>query len=155
MASRGIVRIWDAWTRSSRAFQRSRVWPIAMPHRGVSFDRVDYVILRELIHGGPRRLCDLAEATKLRTPHASRVVDSLVRSGTLCRTVPEDDRRVTIIDLSPAGRDLGKDIEIDMLGLVRERLAHFEESDILKFAELFSRFADEVVGWADEPASTT
>lgn len=151
-ADEAIAHILSAWIRSERAFQRSHVWPIETPIKGVSLDRVDYAIFRELFHGGPRRLSDLAKLTNMSGSHASRVVDTLVRCNLLSRTTPDGDRRVTIIDLSPDGRALISDIEGRFLELVRARISAFSSSDISKFAELFGRFADQVVEWVGDIA---
>jgi len=149
-ALQAMTQILGAWIRSERYFQRSKVWPVATPIDGLRLDRLDYVILRELIYGGPRRLSDLAKAMAMTNSHMSRVVDNHVRWGLLSRTVPDDDRRVTIIDVSPLGREIGRSVENSFRGLLAARLARFDEADIVKFAELFTRFADEVVGWAED-----
>jgi DNA-binding MarR family transcriptional regulator len=147
-----LTLIIGAWIKSERYFQRSNVWPIQTARDGLRLDRLDYVLLRELIYGGPRRLSDLARVISLTNSHTSRVVDNHVRRGLLSRTVPDDDRRVTIIDVSPTGRAVGRAVEDEFKGLLAARLANFDEPDIVKFAELFTRFSDEVAGWAEESA---
>lgn len=149
-ATQAMATVLQSWIRSSRAFQRSGVYPLHSTVVDVTLDRVSYALLRELAHGGPRRLGDLAQATSMTASHASRTVDSLVRRGLVARTVPDGDRRVTVLDVTEVGHQVGREIERRFLALLSQRFTSFDEADLIAFGALFHRFADVLVRWSEE-----
>ena len=90
----------DAVLASSRAL-------VALSARSIA-DNTDvtlpqYRMLVVLDHG-PSSLTALAEALDVIPSTAMRMVDRLVAAGLLQRTVPREDRRVTRLELTDAGR---------------------------------------------------
>lgn len=152
-----VSGVLDSWVRATRAFSTAGVYPVDTGIPGARLDRPSHAMLRELVQRGPRRLGDLALASNLGVSHASRLVAVLVRHGLVERTIPEDDRRVTILNATPAGHRVGKRIERQFLGLINQRMACFDEREAVEFATHFKRFADQMVVWsadAEEPGST-
>jgi|GEM_PF-2681004 len=144
----------DAWVRAARAFGAAGVYPVETGVPGVRLDRPAYTMLRELNQRGPRRLGDLAMASSLGVSHASRLVESLVRDGLVERTIPTDDRRVTILAVTSEGNRAAGLIEQRFCGLIADRLRGFGEDEAINFATLFQRFADQLVTWADTTATS-
>jgi DNA-binding MarR family transcriptional regulator len=143
-----VAGVLDAWVRAARAFAAAGVYPVATGIPGVQLDRPAYTMLRELDQRGPRRLGDLASASNLGVSHASRLVEGLVREGLVERTIPTGDRRVTILAVTPEGSRVASKVERQFRGLITDRLAGFDEREIIDFATLFQRFAGELVTWS-------
>jgi DNA-binding MarR family transcriptional regulator len=145
-----VVKLLNSWIRSELAFRGRQVYRLHTAEDGTGIDRVRYLILRQLFHGGPRRLSDLADAVTLTPSHASRVVDSLVKQGLVDRTVPDGDRRVTLLSVSDDGRALMEVIDAQARRLIAERLAcaGFTQAEAARFGEYLERFADETERWA-------
>lgn len=151
-----VTRFLDAWIRSGRAFRGRQVWELHRAPDGSRVDRLRYLALRELVHGGPRRLTEIADILSMTRSHASRMVDSLVRRGLGERTVPDGDRRVTLISATPTARALLAEIDADSRQLIADRLAGFSPAEAATFSTYFSRFADEVERWSQSvPAATS
>lgn len=143
-----IGQFLNAWIRSERGFRGRQVWRLHTAEDGTGIDRVRYLILRELVHGGPRRLSELADNLAMTTSHASRVVDSLVRRGLAERSIPEGDRRVTLVSVTGTGRDLLGGIDDTSRRLIADRLAVFTDEEAAQLSDLFDRFATEVMRWS-------
>jgi homoprotocatechuate degradation regulator HpaR len=63
-------------------------------------------VLRVLADGGPLDAGGIAESALLYAPSVTRIVRELVDRGLLSRTTSEHDRRRSVIEITPAGRDL-------------------------------------------------
>ena len=149
-----VSGVYESWVRATRAFATAGVYPVETGISGVRLDRVTHSMLRELTQGGPRRLGDLALASNLGVSHASRLVEGLVREGLVERTIPADDRRVTILDVSRTGRRVCEKVERQFLGLIADRLSDFADREIIDFATQFQRFADELAVWSGLASSS-
>ena len=151
-----VAALLDAWVRSELAFRGHRVEQLHTAHDGTGIDRVRYLILREIFYGGPGRLSYIAERVSLTPSHASRVVDSLVRRRLIERTVPDGDRRVKMLSLSPDGRDLMGRIDAQGRELLAERLtcAGFSSREATEFSGYFQRFAAETERWSTSLPAT-
>lgn len=67
----------------------------------------DYDVLHQLSnHGSPMRMGDLAERLLVANSSCNRIVGRLVGGGFLERSHGETDRRVVLVDLTPAGKRL-------------------------------------------------
>ncbi len=62
-----------------------------------------FVALR-LLAAAPLRVGELAQAVEIRTPSAVALVDSLVDRGLALRQPDPHDGRVSVVELTPAGR---------------------------------------------------
>ena len=94
-------------------------------------------ILFQLRAAGPLAVRDLAARLNVTAPAVSPVVDQLVRRQMLSRGEQADDRRVTIVDLTPKGRAF-----IDSALLVRNErllaaLARLNEGELATVVDAF------------------
>lgn len=64
--------------------------------------------LRAVAETGPSRVQDVAAALVITIGGASKAVDRLVAQGLCARRANPDDRRSSIVELTPAGQDLLK-----------------------------------------------
>jgi MarR family 2-MHQ and catechol resistance regulon transcriptional repressor len=94
---------------------------------GLSVAAGEVVVRLGAAPGGSLGMLELAFATCLHHSAVSRIVDRLERRKLVVRRLSSEDRRVTLIDLTEAGREL-------MWGL----LAAFEESVQQDFARFLS-----------------
>jgi DNA-binding MarR family transcriptional regulator len=97
-----VTELVDAVLASSRAL-------VALSARSIA-DNTDvtlpqYRMLVVLDHA-PSNLTLLAAALDVIPSTAMRMVDRLAGAGLIKRTVPEEDRRVTHLELTPAGRQV-------------------------------------------------
>lgn len=147
-----VVKLLNSWIRSEMSFRGRQVYRLHTAEDDTGIDRIRYLILRQLVHDGPGRLSDVAEAVSLTLSHASRVVNNLVELGLVARTVPDVDRRVKMLDVTAKGRDLMRTIEGNSRQLIAERLAcaGFTDDDAIRFADYYEWFANETQRWAAE-----
>lgn len=61
--------------------------------------------LSVLISGGPMRLGELAELSRVSQPTASKLVESLDARGWVVRTTDPTDARASLVDVTPVGSD--------------------------------------------------
>jgi len=73
-------------------------------HEEDSIDPAQIGILMSLAQG-PLTLTELARQHHVTPPTASRSVNLLVKAGLVTRTVPEDNRRITLLALTPEGNN--------------------------------------------------
>ncbi|MGN6358533.1 MAG: MarR family transcriptional regulator [Novosphingobium sp.] len=63
-------------------------------------------VLRVLADGGPLDASGIAESALLYAPSVTRIVRELVDRGLLSRATSESDRRRSVIEITPVGREL-------------------------------------------------
>lgn len=61
-------------------------------------------IVCQLGKTGPKRMTDIADHASVSMPSATGVIDRMVKAGLVQRFEDPRDRRVTMVELSPAGR---------------------------------------------------
>lgn len=64
---------------------------------------VHAMLMRALLANGSLKMADIASLLAIKPPAASAVVDALEHRGLVTRTPSADDRRVTLVSLTPAG----------------------------------------------------
>ena len=84
----------------------------------------------------------LADYLRLDRSSVSGLIDRAERRGLVARRTSEDDARVTLIDLAPAGREIGARLAIgvsDRLGLLLESVEPAERAGLVRMAESILR----------------
>jgi DNA-binding MarR family transcriptional regulator len=69
---------------------------------------------------GPCSMIELSTALRIDASSATRAVDRLVAAGTASRRRSDDDGRTVVVELTPEGRELARQ-------LTRERLRHLSK----------------------------
>jgi MarR family 2-MHQ and catechol resistance regulon transcriptional repressor len=98
------VHTWLVLWRATRAVE-------ARAHRsieGVGLCASDFAILESLLHKGPLAVSALGKKVLLTTGSITTAVDRLAKRGLVARRDDPDDRRVRLVELTPAGRRLIK-----------------------------------------------
>lgn len=89
----------------------------------------------------------LADALGVHRSSATRMCDRLVQRDFVHRWVPDDNRREVLLELTPAGRLLIKEVSDrrrDEIGEIVSRLRPAERTTLLKSLALFSSAAGEL-----------
>jgi homoprotocatechuate degradation regulator HpaR len=80
--------------------------PIRPLLREAGFTDQQWRVLRVLADGGPLDAGGIAQSALLYAPSVTRIVRELVERGLLSRATSAHDRRRSVIEITPAGRDL-------------------------------------------------
>ncbi|GAB3622214.1 MarR family transcriptional regulator [Mariniluteicoccus endophyticus] len=103
-----------------------------------------YWLLHVLENQGPMRLTDLAVACDLDNSTISRHARTLETTGWVARTPDLDDRRATLLAISPEGARALAEARNERRALITERLSAWSPDDVLTMTDLLSRLADEL-----------
>lgn len=98
----------------------------------------------DALAGGPRTVSELAEATGVDQPRASRLVADAADRGLVRRGVDPADARRALIELTDAGRAFLTEAHSTRRSAVETALAEFTPDETARFAELLDRF---VAAW--------
>ncbi len=79
---------------------------------------------------GPKRVSDVAAILGVKAPAASAMVDHLCADGLVERADDPDDRRVTIVSLTTAGRETFEQAEEQRRTLMRRYCSVLSEEDV-------------------------
>jgi DNA-binding MarR family transcriptional regulator len=101
-----------------------------------------YRALVVLASRGPRRIADLAEALDVAPSTAGRMGDRLVRKGLVRRHRARGDRRVVLVSVTPAGRQVVDEATRRRRALIADILARLPAQAQRAVAEAFREFAD-------------
>jgi DNA-binding MarR family transcriptional regulator len=91
---------------------------------------------------GPRRIAGLAEALDVAPSTAGRMCDRLVRKGLVRRHRARGDRRVVLVSVSPAGRQVVDDATGRRRELIADILGRLPASGQRAVAQALRVFAD-------------
>jgi DNA-binding MarR family transcriptional regulator len=103
--------------------------------------------LLDALEAGARTVSELADATGVDQPRASRLVADAAERGLLRRGVDPQDARRAVIELTPAGRAHLADAHQTRRLAVESALAAFSREETAQFADLLDRF---VAAWPRE-----
>ncbi|MCD9622952.1 MarR family winged helix-turn-helix transcriptional regulator [Rhabdothermincola salaria] len=116
---------------------------------GYSLEGPYYATLARLGLGGPCTVSQLAEGLGLELSTISRRVKALEERGLVTRAIDTDDRRISHLDLTPAGRELFEALSASWREMLAEVLTDWPASDVDDLARLFSRFAHDLESFAE------
>lgn len=155
-----LVRIWEftelvaASARSTH--QRDRVLRAA----GVAVAPASFGVLRLLRRHGPSSMGEIARRVGVDQSTATRQVRPLEDHGLVSRSADPDDRRVAMLEITPAGLDVLRRTRAVALNDFHVALADWDPADRRLLADLVDRFragllearADET-GWSYRPGT--
>lgn len=108
--------------------------------------------LLDALESGARTVSELADATGVDQPRASRLVSDAAERGLLRRGIDPQDARRAVIELTPAGRAHLTDAHKARRGAVEAALAGFSPTETAQFAEFLDRF---VRAWPRDSVEVT
>lgn len=94
--------------------------------------------LHSLAHGGDVKVSDIAGLLAIRPPAATALVDALETQGFVERVAAENDRRVTFVRPTDAGRDALERAESQRREAMRHYLEVLSEEDIRSLIRILS-----------------
>ena len=106
----------------------------------VNLERSAYGIMCKLSDEGPQRLGALATAFGLDPSTITRQVQALEEIGLASRKTDPSDRRASILDLTPNGREILDSTRTRRRGRLQEALADWPETDRAEFGRLLGQF---------------
>jgi DNA-binding MarR family transcriptional regulator len=146
----GAERLRLASTRLARILRRET-------HTGLTPTQV--AALATLQRRGPVPLGALAEAERISAPTATKVVDKLARAGLVERRAHPEDRRVSLVAVTPAGHDLLTATRRHKTAWLATRLAALDPADrdrLLDAVEVLERLvAPDAPAAPDAPSDQT
>ena len=108
-----------------------------------SVERATYILLVQLIKGGPRRSSALAEAVHSDPSTVSRQVAQLVRLGLVERVADPADGRAALLVATDEGRRVFAENRRRRNEGIAEMTGHWSATDREAFVRLLGRFADD------------
>ena len=105
------------------------------------------IALFHLAHHGPQTISSLAAAASLSQPAASRMVESMVKTGFLTRREGEVDRRQKQIALAPAGEACMASLRMATIDAYRRLLERLPDD----LSDRFAKMLREVSAFAPPP----
>jgi DNA-binding MarR family transcriptional regulator len=106
----------------------------------VNLERSAYGIMCKLADEGPQRLGALAASFGLDPSTITRQVQALEEIGLAARTTDPSDRRASILDLTPTGREVLDDTRARRRDRLQEALSDWREEDLAAFGRLLGDF---------------
>ena len=106
----------------------------------VNLERSAYGIMAKLADEGPQRLGALAAAFGLDPSTITRQVQALEELGLAERRTDPTDRRASILDLSPNGREVLEQTRAHRRAKLQQALSSWPEGDLVDFGRLLKEF---------------
>ncbi len=106
----------------------------------VNLERSAYGIMCKLADEGPQRLGALAAAFGLDPSTITRQVQALEEIGLADRKTDPSDRRASILDLTPNGREVLDDTRDRRRSRLQAALSDWPEADLTDFGRLLKEF---------------
>jgi DNA-binding MarR family transcriptional regulator len=106
----------------------------------VNLERSAYGIMCKLADEGPQRLGALASAFGLDPSTITRQVQALEEIGLADRKTDPSDRRASILDLTPNGREVLDDTRDRRRSRLQAALSDWPEADLTDFGRLLKEF---------------
>ena len=92
----------------------------------------------------PKTMKQIAETLGVAVSTPTRTIDRLLRKGFINRTVGEKDRRQLLIELTPKGKELLKDIDKENLEITRTMLRGLSDEEIDTFKKILSKISENI-----------
>ena len=107
-------------------------------------------VLKLMCVNGKHQVGQMAGFLGVSAPAATKNIDKLERLGLIARSRSEGDRRTTLLNVSPAGRELVERYERLETARLEAALAGFEPEEVEAFSRLLERFSVSLI--KQEPA---
>jgi DNA-binding MarR family transcriptional regulator len=115
------------------------------------------ICLHLLAAHGERTQRDLAEAMHLSRPTVSRMLQTMEKAGLVERRPDESDQRLTLVELTAAGRSLENELRAVTASFVNETIGSLSEDDRRELArlldELGASLRGAILARADAPSA--
>ena len=108
--------------------------------------------LRALLFAESKRLAQYELATELKVSpsNVTYLIDGMEKDGLVVRTAGDVDRRVTCVELTPAGEEMAKRIVPAMPAFMADLLVGFTADEKVIFCSLLERLVDNANKWTPD-----
>ena len=106
-----------------------------------------FAVLRFLLEDGAATVGQVQEHLYLSASTTSMVIAHLEEAGYLTRTRSEEDNRVVVVELTPAGRDVAQNTPLGGILLLRRRLGNLSPEKLRLLDEALA----EIMGLMEVP----
>lgn len=107
-----------------------------------------YALLNQLASSGTMSMTDASEKLLITKPAVTHLVDRLEKGGFIKRLAHPDDRRIYLLQISPKGKRVVRDIQSVILRFFLKTLNQFdaaEKKTIVRFYAQMSHTMDEIL----------
>lgn len=111
---------------------------------GVVISSPGFVLLRRIHEDGPLSLGELSRLSDMDPAATGRQVQQLELDGLVVRSTSSDDGRVTVVRVTPKGRDVRRRISDVGHRHMEDVLESWSVADRIALAELLSRLVDDL-----------
>lgn len=133
-----LIRLDEAWSHLSRQISSEiKEYPLAIP-------RSQVYLLRLLDRRGALSMSDLAGSLGITMSGCTAQVDRLADAGWVERRRSFTDRRVVLVDVSPAGRQMLAEIRETRARILARYLTRLNADEILMLTSLLERTAEAI-----------
>ncbi|GAB3945233.1 MarR family winged helix-turn-helix transcriptional regulator [Kribbella albertanoniae] len=145
MSSDDFADVLPRIAQLSTAMNRGRVAQQAMDATGLSLDRPGLTILVTLATAGtPLRIGEIADRMQVVGPHVTRQVQALEQRDLVQRVADPNDKRVSLIELTPTGAEAAQRYMTTVLGWFRDAVDDWPAQDRADLGRLLTKLADDV-----------
>jgi DNA-binding MarR family transcriptional regulator len=103
----------------------------------VCVSRTEVGVLR-VLHGGPRRITELAAEERVTQPAITLLVNRLAERGWVERVSDPSDGRAVLVSLTPQGEEVFERLRAEYRALLHEEMASLEDSEVETLAAAVS-----------------
>lgn len=132
----------DEVLRLALWIQRSRGFNDLLTGLGVPLTQYSYLTLRAVRVKGPLTIGDVAAEMGMDHSQASKRVSQLERVGLIVRSTDANDRRSSVVSISPEGRDLLDTVRATQLDGLTTLLAPIDTADRNVYEPLVQRYVE-------------
>lgn len=132
-----------------KLMRRSNAIHVTTASGEVELERSSYGILCLLADEGPLRLGAIATAFHLDPSTVTRQAQTVVRLGLAGKEADPDDRRATVLSLTPAGRESITAARRHRRKTLDLWLAAWSPEELETFASVLGKFNDTIVRWEE------
>lgn len=141
----GFLAALPRFTRLNAAFTKGRLPERAAQASGLHLDKPAMGVLFSLRTADRAlRIGEIAERMAVVGPHVTRHVQVLEKRGLVHRVTDPEDRRASLIELTPAGRDGVERYGASLFAWFTDVLDGWTERDRAELSRLLTRLTDDV-----------
>ncbi|WP_165452805.1 MarR family winged helix-turn-helix transcriptional regulator [Paenibacillus thalictri] len=112
-------------------------------YNGLQLTRGQFYLLSHLFRRGPLMITELSEWMNVRPATMSPIVDRLEKHLLVTRNKDSKDRRIVYVGLTPNGKSLVQEMEVEWRQMLSEHLSRLTEQEQELVITLLEKFARE------------
>lgn len=139
-----VARLDETMSSLTRRSAIRRLYSQLASIAGAPLERPSYLVLKQLVSDGPRRITDLAAEHGVEPSTMSRHTRALEEAGFVVKLSDPGDGRVALAEATKSGRRVVERFEAARNELLTAVLSGWGTDDAERFVELFERFNTDI-----------